>query len=174
MNPQHTVPTLEDDGEFIWDSHAIATYLIEKYGGEDSLYPKGPLQRARVDQRLHFDSGVLFPALRGANMFIILGGVELPEEKLNAIQAALDFLEKFLKDDTYVVGNSLTVADFCCAATVTSLTIHEPLDTYPNILAWLERLSQLPFFDELNTKVVENYNLFFESRREANKAAAKQ
>lgn len=63
-NPQHTVPTLDDNGNIICDSHAIVTYLIGKYGKDDSLYPKDLYKRALVDQRLHFDSGVLFVRLR--------------------------------------------------------------------------------------------------------------
>lgn len=63
MNPQHTVPTLDDNGFVIWDSHAINGYLIGKYGKDDALYPKDVEKRAVVDQRLHFDSGILFPRL---------------------------------------------------------------------------------------------------------------
>lgn len=63
-NPQHTIPTLEDGGNCIWDSHAIATYLIGKYAEDDSLYPKDLYTRAVINQRLHFESGVLFPAVR--------------------------------------------------------------------------------------------------------------
>lgn len=63
MNPQHTVPTLDDDGFYIWDSHAISTYLVGKYGKDDSLYPRDLHKRAIIDQRLHFDSGILFPRL---------------------------------------------------------------------------------------------------------------
>lgn len=64
MNPQHTIPTLEDDGKKIWDSHAINAYLVGKYGKDDSLYPKDLAKRAIVDQRLHFDSGMIFNWLR--------------------------------------------------------------------------------------------------------------
>lgn len=64
INPMHTIPTLNDNGVIIWDSHAICTYLVEKYGKDDQLYPKDLLQRAQVDQRLHFDGGFLFPRLR--------------------------------------------------------------------------------------------------------------
>jgi glutathione S-transferase len=64
LNPQHTVPTLvDDDGFVVWDSHAIATYLVSKYAKDDSLYPKDLKKRAIVDQRLHFESGVLFARL---------------------------------------------------------------------------------------------------------------
>lgn len=65
-NIQHTVPVLEDNGEYLTDSHAICAYLIQKYGtGKDQvLYPGDLYQRALVDQKLHFDSGVLFPKLK--------------------------------------------------------------------------------------------------------------
>lgn len=64
MNPQHTIPTLDDDGFVLWDSHAIAAYLVGKYGKDDSLYPKDLQKRALVDQRLHFESGIIFACVR--------------------------------------------------------------------------------------------------------------
>lgn len=67
MNPQHTVPTLEDNGKFLWDSHAINTYIMSKYATEEQqrrLYSRNVYERAVIDQRLHFDNGVLFPAFR--------------------------------------------------------------------------------------------------------------
>jgi hypothetical protein len=49
---------------YFLQSHAINAYLVNKYAKDDSLYPKDPQKRAIVDQRLHFDSGVLFPRMR--------------------------------------------------------------------------------------------------------------
>lgn len=71
-NPQHTIPMLEDDAKYIWDSHAVSVYLIEKYGDDQFLYPKDLYKRAVIDQRLHFDSGVLFPSLQKCWVNIIL------------------------------------------------------------------------------------------------------
>lgn len=64
MNPVHSVPVLEDDGRYIIDSHAILSYLVDKYGKDDILYPKEPYKKALVDQRLHFDSGILYTRLK--------------------------------------------------------------------------------------------------------------
>ncbi|GLV61319.1 Glutathione S transferase E12 [Carabus blaptoides fortunei] len=65
INPQHTVPTLDDNGFIVWDSHAIVAYLVDNYGTTDSLYPKDLKKRAIVNQRMNYDCGVLFPSLKG-------------------------------------------------------------------------------------------------------------
>lgn len=39
-------------------------YLVSKYGKNDQLYPKDFAARAVVDQRLHFETGVIFSLLR--------------------------------------------------------------------------------------------------------------
>lgn len=148
-NPQHTVPTLDDDGNYLWDSHAIGTYLIEKYAPDDSLYPKDLLTRAKVDQRLHFDTGILFPRLRGTLEPIFFKNcLEFPDEKKEAITQAYEFLEKFLEEDLFLVGNSLTIADLCAIATTESLNTLVEIDEnkYPNVVAWMKRLQELPYY----------------------------
>jgi glutathione S-transferase len=76
LNPQHTIPVLVDEGNGIWDSHAINVYLVEKYGQNDVLYPKDHLIRAKINAALHFESGVLFARTR----FLIVSSI-LPESK---------------------------------------------------------------------------------------------
>lgn len=162
-----------DDGESIWDSHAIVTYLVEKYASGDSLYPKDLLIRARIQQRLHFDSGVLFPAMRVANRSLIFEGASVvAPDQLDTISSALDLTEKFLETDDYMVGNQLTVADFCCASTVLALDYHIPLTLkYPKTHAWLQRLSQIPYFNELSIEANKKYRIFLDCKREENKNA---
>jgi glutathione S-transferase len=66
LNPLHTVPTLIDGETIITDSHAINAYLVRKYSSDDKLYPRDHSKRALVDQRLHFDTGILFNSFRNA------------------------------------------------------------------------------------------------------------
>ncbi|EDW91636.1 glutathione S-transferase 1 [Drosophila yakuba] len=157
-NPQHTVPTLEDDGHFIWDSHAIIAYLVTKYADSDALYPKDPLQRAVVDQRLHFESGVVFAnGIRSISKAVLFQGqTKLPKERYDAIFEIYDFVETFLKGNDYIAGNQLTIADFSLVSSVASLEAFVSFDAakYPRISAWIKKLEQLPYYEDANGKGV--------------------
>lgn len=41
------------------------TYLVDQYGGNDSLYPQNTEARALVNQRLYFDLGTLNASVHG-------------------------------------------------------------------------------------------------------------
>ena len=63
MNPQHTVPCMEDGELVLNESRPIATYLVAKYGKDDKLYPADIVTRAVIDQRLYFDMGAFYKSL---------------------------------------------------------------------------------------------------------------
>lgn len=152
MNPQHTIPLLKDDDFLIWDSHAISSYLISVYGADDSLYPNEPKKRALIDQRLHFDSGILFPALRGvAELIIFRGEKEIRPENLAKIKSAYDFTEKILSSD-WIAGDEFSLADICCVTSISTLNEMVPIDRslYPKLASWLDRSSQLPIYKKAN------------------------
>ncbi|XP_001974676.2 uncharacterized protein LOC6546577 [Drosophila erecta] len=155
-NPQHTVPLMQDDDDCIWDSHAIMAYLVEKYAASDELYPKDLLQRAKVDQLMHFESGVIFEsALRRLTRPVLFNGEStLPRDQVAHVQQVYDFVETFLDDHDYVAGDQLTIADFSIVSTITSIGVFLELDQakYPKIAAWLERLKELPYYEEANGK----------------------
>ncbi|XP_053692126.1 uncharacterized protein LOC128740591 [Sabethes cyaneus] len=152
LNPQHTVPVLDDNGTILSESHAIMIYLVSKYGKDDSLYPKDLVQQAKVNAALHFESGVLFARMRFLFESILFGGSgELPVEKTEYIKKAYQLLEDTLVDD-YVAGKALTIADFSCVSSFASVIGVVPLDKtkHPKCSAWLERLKQLPYYEEAN------------------------
>ncbi|XP_064542961.1 glutathione S-transferase 1-like [Drosophila montana] len=153
-NPQHTVPLLEDEAAYIWDSHAIMAYLVGKYAANDALYPTDCRQRAIVDQRLHFDSGLMFTgALRPITRSVLfLGETAIEQSRIDAVAEIYDLVELFLGDNDFVAGNELTIADFSFVSSISCLAVYLELDPvkYPKILAWLERLKELPYYEEAN------------------------
>lgn len=62
---------------------------------------------------------------------------------------ALQFLNEFLKNNEWVAGDRLTVADFSIAATASALNLLVPIDvdTYPNVVKWLTNMEKVPSYD---------------------------
>lgn len=167
MNPQQSIPTLDDDGKIVWDSHAITRYLVAAHGKDDSLCPKDPFIRSKLDQRLHYEDSVLFQRF-GAVVRPVFHGksTEFDKDAIESLYASLDTLEIFLNDDLYFVGNNLTVADFSILATVTTLMNYVELDgkRYPKIFAWLNRMKELPYYEEANGKPLDKMVKAFAER----------
>jgi glutathione S-transferase len=57
INPQHCVPTIDDNGFYLWESRAVLGYLAETKAPH--LLPTSPKEKAIVNQRLYFELGGL-------------------------------------------------------------------------------------------------------------------
>ncbi|XP_037071994.1 uncharacterized protein LOC119093185 [Pollicipes pollicipes] len=148
MNPQHTVPTMNDNGVHLGESRAITTYVMNKYAPDSKLYPRDAAARALVDSRLYFDHG-LFASLKGV-LFPLLFMKNLKESEANfgKVKENLDILEIFLGRSAYAAGSQMTVADLALLANVSSLEAAEiDLSAWPKIQAWLSKLkNELPYY----------------------------
>ncbi|KAL3274972.1 hypothetical protein HHI36_019747 [Cryptolaemus montrouzieri] len=153
INPQHTIPTLVDEDIALYDSHAIITYLVSKYGRGDSLYPRDLKKRAIVDQRLHFDTGSLFSYLR---LFIKKclsnRGRTIEEYEKKFIMDSYEILEEILNRTQYMAGDTLTIADLSIIASVTGLDMIVPINSssFPRISQWVKKIEMLPYYEEVN------------------------
>ncbi|KAH8357184.1 hypothetical protein KR084_008260, partial [Drosophila pseudotakahashii] len=170
LNPQHTIPTLVDNGFAIWESRAIAVYLVEKYGKDDSLYPKDPKKQAVVNQRLYFDMGTLYDAFAKYYYPIFRTGNPGTEEDLKKIETSFGFLDTFLEGQDYVAGDQLTVADIAILATVSTFEIVKyDLSKYANVTRWYENAKKVtPGWDE-NWEGLLAMKSFLEARQAAAK-----
>ncbi|GBP40295.1 Glutathione S-transferase D1 [Eumeta japonica] len=167
LNPQHTVPTLVDDGFSLWESRAIITYLANKYGKSSSLYPEEPKARAVVDQRLYFDMGTLYQ--RFADYFYpqLFGGESADPKKLEKIEDALKLLDGFLDGQKYVAGSNLTVADLSLVASVSSFEATDvDFKKYSNIKRWYEHIkATAPGYQEANEKGLDAFKALVKSMK---------
>lgn len=167
-------------------------YLVSKYAKSDSLYPKDLVIRAKIDQRFHFDTAIIFSGAIGSFVVtwnkdvwsicklnlpvffqktILYGGKsEIQEESVELTHKAYDFTEKLLKDE-FLVGNNLTLADISCCIDLLTLDRLVAIDKnkYPKLAAWMERVSSIPNFHEINDDGVQQLQTRFESCLAANK-----
>ncbi|XP_049547749.1 glutathione S-transferase 1-like [Anopheles darlingi] len=172
VSPQHTIPVLDDGGTIITASHAIMIYLVCKYGKDDSLYPADLVRRARVHTALHLDSGVIFSRLSFLFEPVIYAGKSyFHSDRIEHIRKAYRLLEDTLVDD-FLVGKAMTIADFSCISSISSLIGVVPLDEekFPKVARWIGRMKELPYYEETNGAGANELADFVLGKKEANAA----
>nr|XP_012215007.1 PREDICTED: glutathione S-transferase 1-1-like isoform X1 [Linepithema humile] len=167
MNPQHTVPTLDDNGLYLSESRAIMAYLVNQYGKDDSLYPKDPKKRALVDQRLYFDAGTLYSSFGDYYYTLIYNGVTLDQAGYEKMNTALSFFDKFLEGENYAAGKTLTIADLTLVVTIANYKVVEhDLSKYSNILRWFDKVQkEIPKYNELEGAAIQAMKEFAARRK---------
>uniref|UniRef100_A0A1B6L5I0 Uncharacterized protein n=1 Tax=Graphocephala atropunctata TaxID=36148 RepID=A0A1B6L5I0_9HEMI len=158
MNPQHSLPTIVDNGFFLSESRAIITYLMDKYSKNDALYPRDIKRRAVINQRLFFDSSMLYQRFCDLYFPTFFNGAPLDEEKKKRLDDAFNVLEEFLSRTRCVAEDSYTLADISVAVTVSTAEISGyNISKYPKVATWMAKVkSSLPGY-EVNQKGVEAF-----------------
>jgi len=161
MNPQHTVPTINDNGFILWESKAIMCYLVNKYGQSSTqhLYPQDPEQRAKVDRILYFDIGTLYKSIVDYFHPVLMSEADPDHTKENALKTSLDFLDGFLAEQTFIIGDFVTIADFSILSSITQLeAMGYKITSYRNVHKWMENLkTKLTFYNECNDAGLEMF-----------------
>jgi len=146
-NPFGEVPVLEDGQLTLADSTAILVYLAERYDTDARFWPRTPEGRAQVQRWLSVASGALVAGPATARKIKVLG-VKLDYERaVSVAQGLLGVLESELRDRSFLVGSSPTLADVALYAYVARAPEGDiSLAPYPAISAWLVRIEALPGF----------------------------
>ncbi|XP_053656927.1 glutathione S-transferase 1-like isoform X2 [Cherax quadricarinatus] len=152
LNPQHCVPTLVDDGFVLWDSRAICTYLVSKYGKDDSLCPKELRTRAMLDRLLYFDIDKLVQRFGKYVYPVLFEGQEPDKDQLPCIDEALGCLDQFLTGQIGAVSPKITIADHILVATVSTIeAVGIDFTRHKNLCNWLRKCkSNIPGYTEIN------------------------
>lgn len=139
INPLQRIPAIVDNGLRVVESLAILDYLEAKYP-TPSLMPSEPEAIAMVRMIETITVIELQPATIPLTRPLV--GLEVDPRKLEAAQqrvtVILQFFEDLLKEQTYFAKEEFTLAEVVAGTLVPSL----PLEDYPHLTAWSERLTQ--------------------------------
>ncbi|XP_055837787.1 glutathione S-transferase 1-like [Episyrphus balteatus] len=172
INPQHTIPVVDDNGIILTDSHVICAYLADKYSKNVNLFPKELVARNNVMTLMYYDCGHIFPRLRMALEPVIFHGKSgISQDTIEYIQKSYDGLENYLTGNLYVCGKNLTIADLCCIASISTANDLAPIDkkTFPNLSAWIDRMSALRYYEKCNGEFAKQLKAFIDQKTEENK-----
>ena len=145
MNPNGTVPTIDDDGFILWESNAILTWVALKYAPQMS---DDAQQMARAVQWMGWTNSRLEPLLHTLVMELVrLPAPERSPAKVEqarvAMIEALSGLEARLTRDPYVAGDRFTIGDIPAGAAVHRwMVFNLQRPEMPNIAAWQGRLAE--------------------------------
>ncbi len=151
INPNGAVPALVDGDFVLTESRAIMQYLAAQKP-ESGLLPRDEKQRADVTRWQFWDSSHLSPTLAGiASEKLLKSMFGMGEPDLAKIEEGIKNFRRWgavlnsrLEGRTYVVGDSLTLADLTLASSMGNA--HRsgvPVAEFPHIEAWFGRISAL-------------------------------
>ena len=154
MNPTGLVPTIDDGGFNLWESHSIVRYLVAKHGA-GTLWPTDLKVRADADRWMDWT----FSFAREFQRPVFWPLVRTPPEKrdMKAIEAAcrkcaelLALPDRALSGKSFIAGADLTMGDIplgCHVQLWMRLPIERP--ALPGLQAWFERLCTRPAYKKI-------------------------
>nr|XP_050029288.1 glutathione S-transferase 1-like [Dermacentor andersoni] len=167
VNPFQKVPTINDSGFILYESSAIAYFLVNKYAPTSELYPKDVQKRARVDQVLSVVSTHIQPKF---------SAFSIPSFRTNKKPSAESFKEfeegvvkafqQVIGDKaTFVACDQLTLADIRLISLLACIVpLNDLFDRakYPNVAAYYDRVTaKMPYFEELLRHHIDERSRFW-------------
>ena len=147
MNPNGTIPSIDDDGFVLWESNTISRYLAQAYAPQ-ALFGDDIKTLGLASQWMDWTNTQLEPALH----ILVMELVRLPENERSSanleatrqgVLPALQRLNDHLADRAYVAGNEFTIGDIAPATAVRRWYVFA-LDAppMPYLAAWQARMAE--------------------------------
>jgi glutathione S-transferase len=148
VNPAGKVPVLVDGDLVLTESVAIVMYLAEKYRDRGFL-PTDPGQRAELNRWLLFTATELEQPLWRISRHTaiyperdrLLADITLAGRDFRAMA---EIVERHMQHRQFVVGNTVTVADFVLAYTLDWANEVKLLDHCPRLRAYIDEMYARP------------------------------
>ena len=152
-NPNGLVPTIEDDGFVLWESHAIVRYLARQHG-MGKLWPADAKVAADADRWMEWYSTTLWNSMRP----VFWNLVRVAPEKRNMAEVAehhgklkdyFGIVDAALAGKAYIAGPAFSMGDIplgVAAFRWYNLPLERP--SHAHLEAWYRRICERPAFRE--------------------------
>lgn len=141
LNPNSTVPVIEDDDFVLWESNVIVRYLCAKHSA-GQMYPTDLRARFDAERWMDWQQTTLNPASRPGFWQLI----RTPAEQRNAaviaesnaaVESLMATLDRHLAQRTYMAGEHFSMADIPLACEVHRwFGLPQPRQSRPNLERW--------------------------------------
>jgi glutathione S-transferase len=149
-HPFGKIPTLEVDGELLYETAAITQYL-DAVLANNKYSPSTPMRQARMRQILGIIDSYLYAPAIGTIVVQRLTGNSDEAKMAAAIPVAakaLEAIESLVAPSPYLLGQDITIADFYLIPIFVYLSqtpeFAQLTAQTPKLLAWWDTASQLP------------------------------
>ena len=149
ISPNNRMPAIIDsDGPggkpiSVFESGAILQYLGRKTG---KFYPQDARQRVAVEEWLFWQVGGLGPMAGQANHFLSYAKDDqaYPKQRYtDEVHRLFGVMNTRLAKRKYLAG-AYSIADIACLGWVRSANRYQPLEEFPYLKAWFDRLMKRP------------------------------
>jgi glutathione S-transferase len=151
INPLGRIPAIVDDGMTLYESGAIAEYLVEKYDTKNVLNrPIGHAERYEWLKWIHFAETVIIPCQNMVQQYVFVPKEQRSEItvyfEVRRLGKVFDALEAILADREYLLKSGFSAADCGVGFSVYFSSAFVTHDEHPRVKAYLERISARPAF----------------------------
>ncbi len=156
VHPLGKSPVIDDDGLIVTESGAITSYLLEKHDKDNRFSPsRSDLAAwARYTQWLHYAEGSVFSPLM-LKMIALRGMSGLDAAADPGIALHYRHITEQLGDNDYILGDSLSGADFGIAFMAYMGAALGQLEGYDSLAAYFQRCTSRPAYQRALERAVE-------------------
>ncbi|MEM9218856.1 MAG: glutathione S-transferase family protein [Cyanobacteria bacterium P01_F01_bin.150] len=160
LNPFGKVPAMKVDGQILYETSAIVEYLNVAVA-DRAFVPEDPMGQARMRQIMSIMDNYLYgPAISEITIqrLIVPSQGGQPDEAAiqNAVpkaKTALDAIESISSCDPFLLGNTITLADFYLMPVVLYLSKTPEMSPVtaqtPKLKSWWDSIHQRPSFQKV-------------------------
>jgi glutathione S-transferase len=155
VNPNGKIPALVDGDTRLWEANAIMAYLAR--AADSDLWPRDADRQIELTRWLSWDAWhftrhaatLVFQHLVKPRFLGAEPDAKAVEEAIGFFRQFAAVLDEHLRSRAYVLGDTLTIADFAMAATLPQANQAKiPVREFAAIVRWHERLNELPAWRE--------------------------